>query len=352
MQKVSVMMPAYNVEKYIGEAIESVLNQTFQDFELVILDDGSTDSTYEIMQAYAQKSDKIRLLQNDQNRGLSYTRNRLLEEAQGEYLAILDSDDISFPDRLQKQVDFLDKNPSVGLLGGAVEYFGDAQREGEISRMMSGSDKIACYMLFHNVFGQSTVMFRSSLKHLKYNPDRPPAEDYDLWVRMSWEVQTDNLPDVLVRYRVHGNNISKLKRDILLQSVRQTHLMQLERLGINATETELNLHKLIADFRSDIDKQEFSAALSWLERLFLSNQSAGIYPQKAFEDEIRSRVLYLFSFAHRWGGDFLEIIQEKKYLLSLLTAKERVQYWLLAKAKGGNAMAPYRFLYQMYQKVK
>ena len=122
MPKLSVIMPAYNAEKYIGEAIESILNQTFTDFEFIIIDDGSSDHTADIIKGF--HDERIRFIQNEKNSGVANTLNKGLELSQGEYIARMDADDISLPARFEKQVAFMEANPDVAVVGCGIELFG------------------------------------------------------------------------------------------------------------------------------------------------------------------------------------------------------------------------------------
>jgi len=122
---VSILMPAYNAEKYIGNSIESILNQTFKDFELIISDDASTDKTWDIIKKYKQKDGRIVVTRNAKNRYIAENRNRLIKLAKGKYIAWQDADDISDSNRIQKQYTFMEKNPKVGIVGGYLKFFDD-----------------------------------------------------------------------------------------------------------------------------------------------------------------------------------------------------------------------------------
>lgn len=352
MPKVSVMMPAYNVEQYIGEAIESILNQTFQDFELIIIDDGSTDDTYALGRQYAQSHANIRLLQNEQNRGIAYTRNRLLEKAKGEYLAVLDSDDVSLPDRLEKQVRFLDNHPEVGLLGGWVRYFGTPEVEGKVSERLMGAKRIACRLLFSNVFGQSTVMFRRELAPLRYDMAMPPAEDYHLWVRMSWETATENLPEVLVRHRVHERNISTLQADVIRRNVREIHRQQLERLGVSPTLAQLDLHYGIGSQQLEVCADTLMAALDWLSILDRQNRETKKYPQGAFNLELAYHINYLLTTFYPLGSSPMAKALNYPLVRTLIPKTRRWKFQLLASGDSPSASPLGRALYRTYKKMK
>jgi len=203
-------MSVYNGEKYLREAVDSILGQTVRDFELIIVDDGSTDGTWAILQNY--NDPRIVLLYNEENVGLTRSLNKGLAVARGEYIARMDADDVSLPKRLEKQVAYLDANPEVGLLGTWIKIIGERGERLSVLRKPIDPLFIKWSLLFDNCLVHSTVVYRRSLveKLGGYNPIRY-AQDYDLWSRMSLETQIVNLPEVLVRWRSHPAGISTQK---------------------------------------------------------------------------------------------------------------------------------------------
>ena len=212
--KVSVIMPAYNSEKYVGEAIESILKQTFADFELIVLNDGSTDKTPDIIKKYAQKDKRIKFIDNSKNQGFIKSLNQCLDVATGEYIAKMDSDDISLPNRLEKQVKYLDEHPDVGLVGGSYQVFG--QREATITfpKVIKFLDlqRWCCtsmFMLRKSIIDQNNLRFRLEYLH---------AEDYDFYCRFIRYAAIHNIEDVLCLYRWHGENVSNKYNEIQLRN--------------------------------------------------------------------------------------------------------------------------------------
>ncbi len=220
--KVSVLMPAYNVEKYIGEAIESILNQTFTDFEFIIVDDGSTDGTWKIIQSYAEKDSRIVPLQNEKNLHISKTRNRLIGLARGEYVMWQDADDISVGDRTQKQVNFLDEHDDVGIVGGFLEMFTE---KGEVSiRKYSNSDTTLRKNIFKFVtVSQPVSMVRKSIYNKVgiYNERFNVAEDLDLLFRVGSVSKLANVQEIMLKYRIFDESITfKQLRKMELLTIR------------------------------------------------------------------------------------------------------------------------------------
>lgn len=232
--RVSVILPAYNAERFIGEAIDSILAQTYRDFELIIISDGSTDLTPDIIRQYAKKDKRIRFFNNRKNRGLIYVLNMGLRKVRGEYIARMDADDISLPTRFEKQVAYLDANPDVGVLGTLIQGFGLLNQLGLQRPQVELSDFIT-----DNYVAHPSVMIRRSVMRkygFKYNPDYKHVEDYELWLRMVQVTKIQNIMEVLLRYRVSYDNISnvhrseqKIKTQQLKDMARQIVLSQTEK---------------------------------------------------------------------------------------------------------------------------
>jgi glycosyltransferase involved in cell wall biosynthesis len=207
--KVSVLMAVYNAENYLRQAIESILGQSFEDFELLINDDGSTDRSVEIIQSY--RDSRIRAVQNPINQGEERVRNQCLQRARGEYIAVLDADDIAHRDRLQIQTDFLNRNTGVSLVGSPHVIIDEAGRVVGIERLYSDELVIKWGLLFGNQFGHSTVMYRRKdvLAVGGYDESLPYGTDFDLWVRLTTRGRLVNLLNPLAQYRVHSQNTTQ-----------------------------------------------------------------------------------------------------------------------------------------------
>ncbi len=350
MPTVSVMMPAYNAENFIEESIQSVLNQTYKDFELIILDDGSTDNTFKIAAAYAAKDSRIRVIQNEGNKGLSFTRNRLFKEAKAPLLAILDSDDLSVPERLAWQVDYLERNPDVGVLGGGVIYFDENNPIKATSIRLSGVTNIPIRLLFQNVMGQSTIMMRKAYAELEYRNDFPPAEDYDLWVRASFETKIDNLPKVLIHYREHGNNISVRKREIIKQNTKKIIAYQLERLGLPTNDQAMQIHQHLVGFHLPINEDNLNNSLDWLLSIWEANQKQNFYHPEAVKKEFAFRLEQLITRSLDLGKPCASTLAKHPIIKIVLNKKEIRKYIFLAKAKEKNTFESY--LLGLYKRIR
>lgn len=203
--KITVLMPVYNCELYIQEAVDSILNQTFSNFEFLIIDDASTDKTVEIIQEY--NDSRIQLIIKPQNTGLSNSLNYGLSIARGEYIARMDGDDISLPERFAKQVAFLEDNPDVVVCGTIFSIIGS----NTVITVPENNDAIKLAMLKKCCIGHPTVMMRKNILDkysITYDVLKEPAEDYDLWSRLLFKGKFHNLQEVLLKYRVHDAQVS------------------------------------------------------------------------------------------------------------------------------------------------
>lgn len=203
---VSVVMPTYNRENQLPAAIDSILNQTLSDFEFIIVDDGSTDGSWLLLQEYAKKDKRIRLIKNDQNRGIAYSRNRGNEIARGKYIAIMDSDDTSIPDRLQASVDYLEEHPNTTVVSGLKRNI----KGGSPWYRSLDKNENMFEMHFDNTFGHPEAVVRRSFlteHNIKYNEDFMSSIDYDYWVNIILAGGTiDRMNKVILNYHYHGEN--------------------------------------------------------------------------------------------------------------------------------------------------
>jgi len=201
-------MPVYNCRQYIEESVNSILNQTYTDFEFIIIDDCSTDGTFEYLSSLADS--RINLIRKPKNSGYTISLNMGLEIAKGEYVARMDGDDISLSDRFAKQVNFMDNNQDVVVCGGAYEIIGSKWK----FVPKCTNDEIIFDMMSVSVIAHPTAFFRNSIlkeNNITYNKDYEPAEDYKMWTLLSEYGKLANLNDVLLYYRMHPNQTSSLR---------------------------------------------------------------------------------------------------------------------------------------------
>jgi glycosyltransferase involved in cell wall biosynthesis len=217
---VSVIMPVYNCAKFIDEAITSIVNQTYRNLEIFIIDDCSSDGTIEIISNWAKIDSRINIIFKNENLGYVDSLNLAIRIANGKYLARMDGDDICYLDRIEKQVLFLENNPTIGVLGTGYRFIGSNKSFIPLLE----HDYICIGLLLESQMAHPTVMFRKSVLETLprlYNDEFTPTEDYEFWIYLSNKTKLANLSEILLEYRVHENNISKkLNNEDLKKSLR------------------------------------------------------------------------------------------------------------------------------------
>src|SRR6056297_3103776 len=213
--KVSVFIPVHNREHYIRVAVNSILAQTFEDFELIMVDDGSSDGTADVLARYSDP--RLRVLRNPANLGIPASRNRGLEAARGEYIALLDSDDHAYPERLQRQVRFLDDHPEITQVGSWCSFMdSDGNMLDKVRRQPLKPEDINAHLLFHCPVINRTVMARTAvLQETAYDTDFPRCQDYDMHSRLVIAGHSlANQPDILVCGREHPGRFTGQTADL------------------------------------------------------------------------------------------------------------------------------------------
>jgi len=285
---VTVLMPVFNAEDFLTESINSILNQTYDYFELLIINDGSTDRSLEIIEEF--KDDRIKVVSLEKNSGIIYVLNLGLEIARGDYLARMDADDISLPERLEKQVDFLENNPNIGCLGTNFQWLDNYNQESWIKYFDSTNINIA--LLFECTICHPTVMLRMEIircHKLTYPTKYPHAEDYAFWMNMSQKVKLANLKEVLLIYRKHEKQISATKSQIQCISINQIQVGQLESLKIYPTLADLMLHSSLGGAFVPVPQLEILLS-NWGNRLIEANSKQHLFRDDAFRSQIHRRI--------------------------------------------------------------
>lgn len=208
--KVSVLMTVYNGEKFVRESVESILGQTFQDFEFLIINDGSTDRTAEVLHGF--QDPRVRIINNRENLGAYHSANNGLKLAQGEYVARIDADDIALPGRLEEQAAYLDRHPDVGLVTSGAEVIDENGLLVSVENDVLGPEQIYYSLHFHNCIFHSSVMFRkrTAMDIGGYDKTLKRASDFDLWSRLSTVSRIDCMCGPLIKWRDSAANMSNV----------------------------------------------------------------------------------------------------------------------------------------------
>lgn len=247
---ISVVMSVYNNIEYIDDAVNSILNQTFKNFEFIILEDGSNDGSREKLIAYAEQDSRIQLILNEKNKGLTKNLNHGIEIAQGKYIARMDGDDIAHPSRFEEQYQYMEANDNVVLIGSGYYTIDNNSKRYRLT-LDSYETLVTRWMsIFTPPLMHPCSMYRKALieKGLRYNEEAFPAEDFDFWSRIIREGDCFVLPKALIDYRLHENNISATKRT--------------EQLQRTQTIVKDNLHYYFAD--ESFTENEFAHLLQYL----------------------------------------------------------------------------------------
>lgn len=265
-------MPVYNCEDYVGEAIESILNQTFGDFEFLIFDDGSTDRSLEIIRSYTDS--RIRLFTSAENRGYVVHLNRGLDLARGAYIFRMDADDIALPERFERQVEFMDIHPEVGLCGTWYRVFGAFE---ELRRPPVSHEEIQLHFLHSSTLNHPSVVLRRQVleqHRLRYREDFLFAEDYEFFARVSRYTRLANIPEVLLLYRKHDTNVGAVRRERQVELSNRIRIPRFEQLlGRPLGPLEARFVKQEIDFREPIVRP----LLHFIEQVEAANQERTLY---------------------------------------------------------------------------
>lgn len=270
---VSVILPVYNAKKYINQTIRSILQQTYSDFELLIVDDCPTDGTMQIVEGFTDK--RIRIIHNKRNMGIAYTRNCALENSRGTYIALMDHDDIALPERLEKQVQFFERNKDIDVVGGRIQLIGEKDEPiSDVWSVNTDPQILKALLLFINPYSNSEVMFRKQIVKdnlISYKDNMLGMEDFRFWIECSKVGKFSNV-DSLVQYRrimessETGSIMqSKLNERLELYAQLQEYSFELSGFKIEKNDMDI-IQQVVSDgcgmCRSGTEMRRFYEALS------------------------------------------------------------------------------------------
>lgn len=279
---VSVIMSNYNTpEEYLRTAIDSILNQTYTDIEFIIVDDCSTDQSKDVIQSY--NDSRIILIENNENLGLTKSLNIALHAAKGEFVARMDSDDYSYPDRFEKQVRFLQSHPDYILCGTAVELFGSGAHKYHqriVVKEVPLQEEWKIRQLFDNCTNiiHPTAMFRHQImlnNHIQYNEKYVYAQDYRIWIDCNRVAKCTSLSDVLFKYRIHDGAISSSKKTTQDDCARRIMEEQLAWINLSLPNNWETIHRGFFVGRKEYDLNQ----RNWIKTIIAANSKHKIYQQ-------------------------------------------------------------------------
>jgi glycosyltransferase involved in cell wall biosynthesis len=283
--KVTVLMSVYNGEKYLQEAIDSILGQTFKDFEFLIVNDGSTDKTGEVLESYHDP--RIRIITNEKNIGLTKSLNKGLMLASGEYIARQDADDISMPERLKKEVEFLEQNINVGLVGTDYLFTNEKGKVVHIVKCLNGSRELRTKLLEGNQFGHGSVMLRRECidKVGTYREEFKFSQDYDFYLRIAEVYDVANISEPLYKWRINIESVSVKKKALqdkyallAIELAKERKRFGKDKLqSLNKDEIDKFLDELISDARIQDKRKIAEGYCFWSRVLFGGKDYKGAF---------------------------------------------------------------------------
>lgn len=309
---ISVIMPNYNTPlEYLQHAVDSILKQSFNDFEFIIIDDCSTDDSYTYLCSI--KDPRVRIIRNEINKGITATLNIGLKYARGEYIARMDSDDISMPLRFERQLKFMKENPDVVVCGTFAVEIGDGCNKR--CRKLPSREKYRCSTIFGNIYGliHPTAFFRASIikeNNITYNEEIPTAQDYDMWVKCSQYGEIANVEEMLFCYRIHKGQVSNAKRELQKKCTMYTMKSVLMNIIPNINEKQVEEHYQYCS-SNNVNLQ----MRQWFDKIVQMNNSV-----KFFDCNELSKFIEQF---------LLEKVENEAKVVS--SAKSIVNLWLRTK---------------------
>jgi len=280
---VTVLMSVYNSEEYLAEAIDSILQQTFFDFEFIIINDGSTDSSRNILQAYSDR--RIRCIDNETNLGLTASLNKGLGLSKGAYIVRMDADDVALPNRIQTQIECMQRMQTIDVCGSWYEMFGDREK---VVKSPVEHQSIKDTLFFKNCIAHSTVCIkRKSLEACAggYDESYAYAQDYELWCRLKDKVTFATIPEVLLKYRLHGSQAGSRhieKQDACADRVRKRNL---QAIGVQLSREEEKIYfDIVAERFEPKNKEGLRLAAGVLEKIYHAGK---VFYGQAFRERIQ-----------------------------------------------------------------
>ncbi|MFY0714756.1 glycosyltransferase family 2 protein [Seonamhaeicola sp. NFXS20] len=316
---ISVVLPVYNVAPFIKEALDSVLNQTVQDFEVLVIDDCSTDDTLKVVKDF--KDDRIRIIEKQQNKGLIDSLNIGFKEAKGAYIARMDGDDINVLNRFEKQLHVLQNNPNIKACGCWLQCFGASTK---IIKHREHHKEIQAHLLLSNPMSLgATMLHRESYKNYSFDTTKIHAEDYDFWARTAWESQMYNIQEVLYYYRTHTNQVSTQYKNVQVKQDIAIKLSLYHKINYDKTEFSDTFLKKMLFTNNQFSLLECKQFFKWLTQILRINKTQQVFENKELKEVVqvlkRRFVFEIFFTNNRVGVDY----KLRKDILFILPFNEK-----------------------------
>jgi glycosyltransferase involved in cell wall biosynthesis len=324
MPLLTVFTPVFNLEKYIDETIKSILSQSFSDFEYILIDDCSTDRSVEIIEAF--NDPRITLIKNKTNQGISYNRNYALDQAKGKYIAMIDGDDLALPNRLLKQIEFLEKNSAYGILGTEIiKINSKGEQLDNIVTYNIPDNEIPSRMLFNNYIATSSTMIRlEAIGEIRFKKEFIVAEDYEVWIRLIRNCKIGHIREPLTKYRIHNDSISIKKQQLMLDTEIKIIRLQLAELKCNLKAEEFQVFLDLSKDKLAPYYEKFSLINQTISKLFNANNKSQLFDEYSFRN-LLFRYWHIFYLNIKTNN--LQLLKEIKRsgMYTLLATNEKVK---------------------------
>lgn len=288
---ISCIMANYNTPaKDLKISIDSILNQTHKNFEIIIVDDKSTDDSLSFLKEYQKNHPQIKIIENKQNHGLAYSLNKAIKNAKGDYIARMDTDDIAFFDRFEKQIKYMNENPNIDVLGTFAKEFG--KRKNLKMATFTKADDIKSLLLFTNALFHPTVMIRKSFldkTKILYDPNFKTSQDYELWQRISEIGKIEVLEEILLLYRIHDGQITEKKKEMVKKYTKEISFRQLEKLGLIPNDKE-TIAQMVLCRIEELDEKNLDQTISWSQKIIAKNKEKKIFDHKSLNKVLNFRL--------------------------------------------------------------
>jgi glycosyltransferase involved in cell wall biosynthesis len=329
---ISVLMPVYNAGPYLEEAIASVLDQTFSDFELLLFNDASTDNSAQIISSFSDQ--RIKSFSSEINQGHIFHLNAGLRLAKGEFIARMDADDVCMPERFEKQVAFLRHHPEVGVCGTLTT---NINSNGEIighDVIETNDEALRLKLISNTCFSHPTVMMRKSIlqrNQIEYSAELFPAEDYAIWTLLAVRTKFANIPQKLVQYRKHSNQVSSVKQKLLdgaLQKVRKINLENF--LGRASLPSEMETHQLLINGHVNASKDMIVSLAKWLTSLRDLNATSRYFNHEKFCAYLQRQWFFICTHNYSYGLWIVNIYNEYHFSGNVVGNVSKLKFLLKA----------------------
>jgi glycosyltransferase involved in cell wall biosynthesis len=307
---ISVIFPVYNAEKYLRQAVDSVLFQTYSNFEFLIYNDGSTDSSLDIIKSYIDP--RIRVIDLERNIGLIKLLNLAFNEAKGKYIARMDADDICLPNRFEEQVKFLEAKQEIGICGTYIQII-DTD---EIVLKPTEDKDLRWWIFKGSPFAHPSIMLRKEVierTQLEFNPNAYVVEDFEFWWQLAFHTKLSNLDQVLLKYRIHDQQESTAKKEIQYLNFRKSQSDFITKLGVNSNKYIPEFIDQLLSKNLECTSDNFIKAWNFFEELFQEERAISFFGKDSIESQFKTQCQFLLQNMTHFNLRLLAYIFNPKF---------------------------------------